>query len=101
MAQRPLEQLTFREKIRDCAHRSRELVEHMEQNLVPRVDEILHKTRPRRPGHEDDLTDVSVRNLVSATLESHRYGSQIEEQIEAYGKAIDDELNGILNLPNV
>ena len=98
MAQRPLEQLTFREKIRDYAHRTRELIEHMEQNLVPRVDEILHKTRPR---HEDELTDVSVRNLVSATLESQRYGSQIEEQIEAYGKAIDDELRGILKLPNI
>lgn len=101
MPQRPLEQLTFREKIRDCTHRTRELIEHVEQNFVPRIDEILSETKPPKPGHEDELTDVSVRNLVSAVLDSHRYGSELEEQIEAYGKAIDDELAGILNLPNV
>jgi hypothetical protein len=100
MAQRPLEQLTFREKIRDCTHRTHELIEHVEQNLVPRIDELQSQLKPPKTGHEDDVTDISVRNLVASTLESQRYGSQMEDEIDAYGNAINAELGNMLNLPS-
>ena len=99
MAQRPLEQLTFREKIRDCSHRARELVEHVEQNLVPHLHELHKKTRPHRPGQDEDVSDVTVRTLVAAALESQRYAAQFDDQIEAYGNSIGEELSRILKMP--
>jgi hypothetical protein len=101
MAQRPLEQLTFREKIRDCSHRARELVEHIDQNLVPHLHELHKRTRPPRTEKDEQITDVTVRNLVAAALESHRYAAQVEDQIEAYGKAIEGELGQILKPPPI
>jgi len=101
MADRPIEQLTFREKIRDCSHRARELVEHIDQNLVPHLHELHKRTRPPRTDKEEDVTDVTVRNLVAAAMESQQYAGQIEEQIEAYGESIKKELERILKPPPV
>uniref|UniRef100_A0A7C4LNB8 Uncharacterized protein n=1 Tax=Schlesneria paludicola TaxID=360056 RepID=A0A7C4LNB8_9PLAN len=101
MAPRSLEQMTFREKIRDCAHKTRELIEHLEQGFAPRLQELHAKAKPPRPGHEDDIPDVTIRNLVAAVLESHRYAEQLEEQIEAYGRSIDEELNRMLTTPGI
>jgi len=97
MPTRPLDQLTLREKIRDCAHRTRELVEHLEQNLAKNLRELYSKTRSPKSGQEDDLTDVGVRTLVAGVLDSHRYGREhFEDEIEAYGQAINAELKRIM-----
>jgi hypothetical protein len=96
---RPIEQLTFREKIRDCAHRTRELIEHLEQSLLPRIHELQAKCKPPRTAHDEPVPDVTIRSLVASLLDSQRYASQIEDQIEAYSQSIDAELNQIMKTP--
>lgn len=101
MVQRSLEQMTFREKIRDCMHKTRELIEHLEQGFTPRLLELHAKAKPPRPGHDDEIPDVTIRNLVAGVLESHQYAAQLEDQIEAYARSIDEELSRMLTTPGI
>uniref|UniRef100_A0A7C2P2D1 Uncharacterized protein n=1 Tax=Schlesneria paludicola TaxID=360056 RepID=A0A7C2P2D1_9PLAN len=94
---RPIHQLTFREKIRDGAHLARELVEHVELSLLPRLAQLESGLTPR-PGHgDDDIADVTVRNLVASALESEQYATALDARIEALGQAIVQESQRILN----
>jgi hypothetical protein len=98
--ERSIERLTFREKIRDETQLVRELVEHVEQSFLPRLSQLETRLSPR-PGHADDeVADISVRNLVSSVLESETYGSALDQRIEVLGQAIVRESQRILNPGN-
>lgn len=94
--QRKIESLTYREKLRDGAHLTRELIEHFSQSLEPKIQRIKTVVRTRSQPGEDDVADVTVRNLVSTVMESERFASELCERLEEYSRAIVSESENIL-----
>lgn len=91
------EALTFREKLRDCAHLTRELVEHLEQAVVPRVDQIKSSIRSRPGPGDSGVPDVTVRNLVATLLEGDDFAQRLSHRLGEFGPAILRESERILN----
>lgn len=91
------ETLTFREKLRDCAHLTRELVEHLEQAFEPRVEQIKSTIRSRPGPGDNDVPDVTVRNLVATLLEGDDFAQRLCQRLEKFGPAILRESERILN----
>lgn len=94
--QRKIESLTYREKLRDGAHLTRELIEHFSQSLEPKIQRIKTVVRTRSQPGEDDVPDVTVRNLVATVMESERFASELCERLEEYSRAIVSESENIL-----
>lgn len=95
MATRSIQQLTFREKIRDSAQIIRELVEHLERGFLPKVGELQGKVKVR-PGVVDDFVpDVTIRSLAAEVLESERFTAQVDERLGEYGASIVEEVERI------
>lgn len=95
-ALRNIETLTYREKIRDFAHLSRELADHLQQAMVPRVTRLQEVIHPTLSAHEAEVPDVTVRTLVSSLLESERFAAEICERLERYAAGIVQETTEIL-----
>lgn len=81
-------QLTMREKIRGGQHLARELHEHLSQNLLPKVTELVAVCTPEG---EERIADVTIRNQVANVLESERFLAQKEAELTAYAVAITQE----------
>ncbi|GIX03219.1 MAG: hypothetical protein KatS3mg113_0225 [Planctomycetaceae bacterium] len=94
---RSLDQLSFREKLRDAEHRVRDMIDHLEQGLLPRLQQAQQVCRPYKPGEENDVSDITVRNTVASLLEAYRYAAELQEQLDQYAQAIDKELSTIFN----
>lgn len=95
-ALRNIETLTYREKIRDFAHLSRELADHLQQAMVPRVTRLQEMIEPALASREDEVPDVTVRTLVSSLLESERFAAELCERLELYAAGIVQETSEIL-----
>ncbi len=80
--------LTMREKIRDGQQLARELHEHMSQNFLPKVSELMAVSTPEG---EERIADVTIRNQVATVLESERFLSQREAEFSAYAASIVQE----------
>ncbi len=92
-----MDSLTYREKIRDCAHLTRELVEHLELAVVPKVDRIKNVIRVRNSPVDDDIPDVTVRNLVATLLESEDFAAGLLQRLDEYSQAIVRESEDVMN----
>lgn len=94
---RKIETLTFRDKIRDCATLTRELAEHLDQAVIPKIHRIREDVHSRSQFRDDDIPDVTVRNLVAVVLEGEQFTAELCDRIEQYGMAIVSESIQILN----
>ncbi|MBI1346213.1 hypothetical protein GC163_07970 [bacterium] len=97
LPQRRIETLTFRDKIRDGATLARELMEHLDQAVIPKIQRIKEDIRSRSQLRDDDLPDVTVRNLVAVVLDGEEFTSTLCDRIEQYGRAIVSEADQILH----
>ncbi|MDZ4683735.1 MAG: hypothetical protein SH850_01520 [Planctomycetaceae bacterium] len=96
---RPIQQLTYREKIRDATQLSRELIDHVGQSLLPRIAQ-LQSQLTHKPHHNDEpIEDVTIRSTAATVLDSERYADQLIRRLEELGEAIVQESNQILS-PN-
>ncbi|MDP1797067.1 MAG: hypothetical protein Q8K78_06280 [Planctomycetaceae bacterium] len=87
MDARKIEQLTLREKIRDSQQLARDLHEHMMQNFLPKVAELVAVSKPQ-PDVEERVADVTIRNQAATVLESERFLAQKEADLSAYATAL-------------
>jgi len=97
MADRPVGQLTLREKFKGAEKLSRELTEHLEQGFIPKVHELMRLVEPLRTGgFATDVQDVTVRNHSSSALESEKYTDTLCEKLEEHCNAIDSDVSRIV-----
>lgn len=90
MDERKLAQLTLREKVRDSQHLARDLHEHMVQNFLPKVAELVTVAVPK-PDEEERISDATIRTQVAVVLESERFMAQKEADLVAYANALCKE----------
>jgi hypothetical protein len=93
---RPVQQLTYREKVRDATHLVRELIDHVGQSTLPRVAELQSQLAPRTHHASDEVEDITLRNSAAAVLDSEKYAAQLSARMDELGQAIVLESNKIL-----
>jgi hypothetical protein len=92
---RPLQELTYREKIRDATHLARELIDHASQAMLPRMSELQTLLKPRKrhkegshQKEEEPIEDLTIRNAAAFMLESESYARQLCDRMDELGTAI-------------
>jgi hypothetical protein len=100
MIERRHDQLTLRELFIEAERLNRELIEHLEQGFLPKVQGL---TRLAAPGYVDvhghPAGDITVRNAAAQVLESEAYTEQLNGRIQDYCEAIDREVTRIIAEP--
>lgn len=91
MDNRPIEQLTLREKFSDVEFLVRELTEHLEQSFVPRAKAVEELVKPDlRPADRDAIPDSTVRSRMTVLLGSDDFTQTLFSRLECYLKAIQE-----------
>jgi hypothetical protein len=96
MPERPVEQLTLRQKFIDSDRLTRELIEHLEQGFIPKANS-LGKTA--KSGLEENplepVRDLTVRTRASELLESEKFTDQLYEKMARYFEGIERDCTQI------
>jgi len=88
-----LDQLTLRDKIREAARRSHELIEHLEHAFVPKAHDLRKVVRPHDPKSETPpIADVTIRHQAAMVVESDQYTDGLSEEAEGLFEAIAVEV---------
>ena len=96
MAETPLKEMTLRELLADSEHLTRELIEHLDQNFIPRAHALRKLVRPIVGSSvNEEVEDISVRNSALRTLKSEEFTEELYEKISQYSAAIDDAVSHI------
>jgi hypothetical protein len=92
MAERKLEDLTLRDMLLDAEQLVRELVEHLEQSVIPKLraaDELVRSFD--NPTERNEIADSTVRSSMARLLESDGFSRTLVERLEKYLTAIERE----------
>ncbi|MGZ0166558.1 MAG: hypothetical protein ACKVII_21745 [Planctomycetales bacterium] len=73
-----------------------ELIEHLEQNLVPKTKEVHELVKPDSPFNQSGVgvQDVTVRSQVANLLESQEFAEQLFLKTRQHLEAIDQSIGG-------
>ena len=100
MIERRPDQLTLRERFIEAERLNRELIEHLEQGFVPKVQNLARLVAPGYVDvHGQPAGDLTVRHTAVQVLESEAYTEQLYGRIREYCEAIDREVERIIAEP--
>lgn len=98
MVERSAEQLTLRELFTHSERLIRELIEHLDQDFLPRAHHLRRLTRMNKSDPDlDKVEDVTVRTHAARVLESENFANQLYEKVVEYVTAIDSSVSRIVN----
>ena len=93
-----IDQLTLREKLRDVARGTRELIEHLELGFVPKVHDLRKLSRQHDPTSGiPPVADVTIRSYVAAVLESDRFTAGLNDSFEGYLNSIQKDVSDVVS----
>ena len=77
---------------------TRELVDHLERNLIPRTRDLHELVKPDSPFNTSEVSvkDVTVRNQAANLLESQDFTEQLFLRARQYFESIDRDLRGMI-----
>ena len=96
MAERPIPQQTLREQFTHAAQLTKELIDHLEHNLLPKIHDLKKLTQSELKG-ETVVEDVSMRNRASLLLDSVQFADGISENMTAYFTSINQAVSQIIS----
>ena len=100
MIDRPSHQLTLRELFIEAERLNRELIEHLEQGFLPKVQNLARLVGPGYvDAHGHPAGDLTMRNTAAQVLESEAYTEQLYGRIRDHCEAIDREVARIIAEP--
>ena len=91
-----LKEMTLREMLADAEQLTRELIEHLDQNFVPKAHALRKLVRPIVGSSvNEEVEDISVRDTAIRVLKSEEFTEELCEKISQYCAAIDDAVSRI------
>ncbi|GDX90893.1 MAG: hypothetical protein ACK5TG_07380 [Planctomyces sp.] len=82
------------ERFHRAEHLARELSEHLQQSLLPRISALRHAAKVHDAAQ---VSDQEMHDHMSAFTESEAFASGIHEKLRAYLLSIEQETRRILN----
>lgn len=93
-----LSNLPLRDVCKEAERLTRELVDHLENNLIPRTRELHELVKPESAESSGDtVKDVTVRNQASNLLESQDFTEQLFSKTRQYFETIDKSVGGMFS----
>ena len=96
MAERPVSQQTLREQFTHAEQLTKELIDHLEHNLLPKIHDLKKLVQTELKG-EAVVEDITVRNHASTVLESARFADDISDKMTAYFTSINQSVARIIS----
>lgn len=94
-----IEKQPLRDICKEAERLTRELVDHLEHNLLPRTRELHDLVRPDSPFDASGQTvagpavaDITVRNQTASLLESQRFTEELFLKTSQYLQSIDRQM---------
>lgn len=95
MAERPVSQQTLREQFTHAEQLTKELVDHLEHNLLPKIHDLKKLVQTELKG-EAVVEDITVRNFASTFLESAHFADEISGKMTNYFNSINQSVARII-----
>lgn len=95
MAERPVSQQTLREQFTNAEQLTKELVDHLEHNLLPKIHDLKKLVQTELKG-EAAAEDITVRNHAADVLESARFADEVSNKMTAYFASINQSVARII-----
>ncbi|NQV23989.1 MAG: hypothetical protein HQ518_06435 [Rhodopirellula sp.] len=91
----PLKDVPLHSVCREAERLTHELIDHFEQNLVPRTRDVHELVKPDSPFSADGtgVLDVTVRSQVAKLLESQEFTEQLFIKTRQHLEKIDQSIN--------
>lgn len=97
MAERPISEQTLREQFTHAEQLTRELTDHLEHNLLPKIHDLKKLTQSDLKG-EAVVEDVTMRNHAFRVLESVQFADNLSDKMTAYFTSINQAVSGIIGI---
>ncbi len=95
---RAIESMTLRDKCREANRVLRELIDHLDQGFLPKVQSLQKLSRPRDAKFDPaQVRDVTIRTSAAAILEAEQYTSKLDEEAKLLLAAIAAEVEQVVN----
>ena len=98
MAERPISQQTLREQFTHAEQLTKELIDHLEHSLLPKIHDLKKLAQSDLKG-ETHSEDETMRNHASNVLESARFAEDVSDRLTAYFTSIDQAVGVIIAPP--
>lgn len=95
MAERPVSQQTLREQFTHAEQLTKELVDHLEHNLLPKIHDLKKLVQTELKG-EAVVEDITMRNRASHVLESVRFADEVSDKMTVYFTSISQSVARII-----
>jgi hypothetical protein len=95
VAERPVSQQTLREQFTHAEQLTKELVDHLEHNLLPKIHDLKKLVQMELKG-EAVVEDITVRNQATNILESARFADEVSDNMTAYFTSINQSVARII-----
>lgn len=95
MAERPIQQQTLREQFTHAEQLTKELVDHLEHHLLPKIHDLKKLTHAELKG-EEVIEDVTARHHAENVLESLKFADEVSDKMTAYFTSINQAVSKIL-----
>ncbi len=96
MPETPLKEMTLREMLADAEQLTRELIEHLDQDFIPKSHALRKLVRPTAVSSvNEEVQDISVRDTAIRVLKSEEFTEELYEKISQYCAVIDDAVSRI------
>jgi hypothetical protein len=88
---RSLENIPLRDLCKEAERLTREVIDHLENNLIPRSQELHDLVRPDSPFAEsgERIEDITVRNQAATLMGSQEFTEQLFKKTSQYLTEID------------
>ena len=97
VAERPIPQQTLREQFTHAEQLTRELIDHLEHNLLPKIQDLKKLTQSELKG-EAVIEDVTMRTHAFHVLESVQFADNLGDKMTAYFTSINQAVSEIIGV---
>lgn|GEM_PF-756635 len=89
-----IEKQPLRDICKEAERLTRELVDHLENNLLPRTRELHDLVRPDSPfaASGQAVADITVRNQTASLLESQHFTAELFLKTSQFLQSIDRQM---------
>ena len=88
-----LENVPLKDLCKEAERLTRELIDHLERNLIPKTREFQGLVRPTSElDTGDNVQDITIRNQAKTLQESQEFTEQLYKKTSQYLEAIDREV---------
>jgi hypothetical protein len=92
-----LRDVPLRDVCKEAERLAREVIDHLNRNLIPRTHELHELVKPDSPFDDSGggVKDITVRNQVATLLESQQFAEEFFLKTREYLRAVDAHLTEI------